>query len=82
LRTPEDIAFVTFDELTVDELFRPSITAVVQPSFEIGFQGTEILLQRVEEGLGDPKTIRLPATLKIRESSGGAIAFAGKRKPG
>jgi hypothetical protein len=39
-------------------------------------------LQRVEEGPGDPKTVRLPAALKIRESSGAAIAIAGKRKPG
>ena len=26
VRTPEDVAFVTFDELTVDDLFEPSIT--------------------------------------------------------
>ena len=48
LRTPEDIAFATFDELTVDDLFTPSITTVVQPAYEIGFKAAEILLKRIE----------------------------------
>jgi DNA-binding LacI/PurR family transcriptional regulator len=71
LRTPEDIAFVTFDELTVDDLFMPSITTVVQPAYDIGFRAAEILLQRIEEGgtVGEPVTVRLPATLKVRDSS-------------
>jgi DNA-binding LacI/PurR family transcriptional regulator len=72
LRTPEDIAFVTFDELTVDDLFMPSITTVVQPAYDIGFRAAEILLQRIEEGAagGEPVAVRLAATLKVRDSSG------------
>jgi len=71
LNTPKDIGFVTFDELTVDDLFTPSITTVVQPAYEIGFQAAQILLERIENGNGDgaPFTVRLPATLRIRESS-------------
>ena len=76
LKTPEDIGFVTFDELTVDDLFTPSVTTVVQPAYEIGFRAAEILLKRIEEApsrgapsRGAPVTIRLPATLKVRESS-------------
>jgi DNA-binding LacI/PurR family transcriptional regulator len=72
LRTPDDIAFATFDELTVDDLFLPAITTVVQPAYDIGFRAAEILLQRIEErSTGDEAiTIRLPASLKIRDSSG------------
>lgn len=72
LRTPEDIGFVTFDELTVDDLFTPSVTTVVQPAHEIGVRATEILMKRIEEGWSASKapiTVRLPATLRIRESS-------------
>ena len=71
LRTPEDIAFVTFDELTVDDLFTPAITTVVQPAFDIGFQAAEILLKRIEQGSArDPlMNVRLRATLKVRDSS-------------
>jgi DNA-binding LacI/PurR family transcriptional regulator len=68
---PRDIAFATFDELTVDDLFSPSITTVVQPAYDIGFKAAEILLDRIEgraeEGM--PITVRLPAILKVRESS-------------
>lgn len=71
LKTPEDIGFVTFDELTMDEIFTPSITTIVQPAYDIGFRAAEILLERIESGntRRRPLTIRLPATLRIRDSS-------------
>jgi DNA-binding LacI/PurR family transcriptional regulator len=71
LETPYDIAFAIFDELTVDELFQPSITTIVQPSYETGSDASEALLKRIcGESFGkEPITIRLPAILKIRESS-------------
>jgi DNA-binding LacI/PurR family transcriptional regulator len=71
LRTPRDIAFATFDELTVDDLFLPSITTIVQPSCEIGFRAAELLLERLdgESVQGPPIAVRLPAVLKVRESS-------------
>lgn len=76
LSTPKDVAVVTFDELTLDDLFKPSITTVVQPAYDIGFRAAEILLQRIEGTIEPEKsiTVRLPATLKIRESSGGTAA--------
>ena len=71
LRTPEDIAFATFDELTVYDLFTPSITTVVQPAYEIGFKAAEILLRRIEgTENGESATVRLPARLEVRASSG------------
>jgi DNA-binding LacI/PurR family transcriptional regulator len=71
LKTPDDIAFVTFDELTSEDLFRPAITAVVQPAYDIGFRATEILLDRVTgKNVNESKVaIRLPAELHVRESS-------------
>jgi len=70
LRTPEDIGFVTFDELTVADVFTPSITTVVQPAYDIGFRAAETLLERIN-GIA-PKSansIRLPARLEVRASS-------------
>ena len=61
----------TFDELTVDDLFSPSLTTVVQPAYDIGYRAAEILLDRVEgiASQSEPITIRLPASLRIRASS-------------
>lgn len=70
LRTPDDIAFVTVDELTVHDLFYPSITTVVQPAMEIGGRAAEILLDRIESAVADDSvTVRLHPTLKVGESS-------------
>jgi LacI family transcriptional regulator len=55
----------------VDDLFSPSITTVVQPAYDIGYRAAQILLDRIE-GMAkenDTITVRLPATLKIRDSS-------------
>ena len=71
LATPDDIGLVSFDELTSDDLFLPAITTIVQPAYEIGYGAAEILLDRIEGAeAGDaPVTLRLHATLKVRDSS-------------
>jgi len=72
LRTPDDIAFATFDELNVGDLFEPSITTVVQPAYDIGYRAAEILLDRIHGEAGeDTVTLRLPAHLEVRASSRG-----------
>jgi DNA-binding LacI/PurR family transcriptional regulator len=71
LSTPKDFSFVTFDELTSEEFFRPGITSVVQPTFDMGYRAIEVLLKRIEEGKTENQRekVRLPATLTVRESS-------------
>jgi DNA-binding LacI/PurR family transcriptional regulator len=76
LKTPGDLAFVTFDELTSDDFFHPSITSVLQPTFSIGYRAVEVLLNRIEKGrvLRSPIKVRLPATLVVRESSESCVS--------
>ncbi|HKW97574.1 MAG TPA: LacI family DNA-binding transcriptional regulator [Bryobacteraceae bacterium] len=71
LRTPEDIGFATFDELALDDLFIPRVTTVVQPAYDIGYRAAAILLDRIQQRPKQPApvTVRLPATLQVRESS-------------
>jgi LacI family transcriptional regulator len=67
---PIDIGFATFDELTLDDIFEPSITTVVQPAFEIGARGAEALVRRVRrEGKSNIRTIAVDASLRVRASS-------------
>ncbi len=67
---PEDIALATFDDLTLDHSFHPHLTAVVQPSYEIGARAATILMNRIEGKLGkEPSVVRIAPTLVIREST-------------
>lgn len=89
LSTPRDFSFVTFDEVTAEDFFQPGITSVVQPTYEMGYKAIEVLLDRIENGDDSPrKKVRLPATVKVRESSGRSLhtvetkkSAASSRKP-
>jgi len=74
ITTPKDIACVTFDELTMEDFFRPGITSVVQPAYDIGHRAVEVLLKRIANGGNGTdrltlEKVRLPARLILRESS-------------
>ncbi|MBV8832724.1 MAG: LacI family DNA-binding transcriptional regulator [Acidobacteriaceae bacterium] len=69
LSTQNDIAFATFDELVEHDIFHPSITSVIQPAREIGSCAAEMLIARIQSPATRPRHVRLPATLKIGESS-------------
>ena len=81
LNTPRDIACVTFDELTSEDFFRPGITAVVQPAYEIGSCAVKVLLNRIATGkpYQSVEKVRLPPTLIVRESSATPIAKVASR---
>ena len=80
LDTPRDLALATFDHIGLMDSFRPRLTCVVQPSYEIGKRGAELLINRVE-GRADerrPVHLQLKTELRVRESSL-ATAVAGVR---
>ncbi len=79
LESPRDIALATFDRLKLTEVFRPHVTSVEQPSYEIGAQGTRLLIERIKtpaEG-SERVHIQLPTALRIAESSAGRLVAAG-----
>jgi LacI family transcriptional regulator len=71
LRCPEDLAVATFDDLPIYDAFRPHLTSVVQPAYEIGKRGAELLIGRILGKINDPQpiSIQLPLKLALRESS-------------
>ena len=78
LSTPKDFAFVTFDELTAEDFFKPGITSVIQPTFDMGYRAVEVLLKRINKDTanGPREMVRLPATLIVRDSSSTPYAGA------
>lgn len=82
--TPDDFSFVTFDEIMVEDFFRPAVTSVVQPTFDMGCQAIEVLLRRIEnhKTKAPRENVRLPATLRVRESSSVRLSIVpGKIRP-
>ena len=69
LKCPDDVAIGSFDDLPLFEALSPALTGVAQPSYEIGYQGAELLTRRLEGQLDSPVHVILPTQLKIRASS-------------
>ncbi len=70
LRCPDDFALATFDGFVFSDAFHPTLTTVVQPAYEIGARGAEILIQRLDDELAaDPVRIELPTELRLQEST-------------
>ncbi len=69
LRSPADIAIAAFDDPFCCDVLRPRLTAVAQPSYEIGAKAMEILLSRIHEPERRRSKTVLDTILHIRESS-------------
>jgi len=71
LETPRDFAFAAFDGFPNPDLFRPRITTVTQPAYEIGSTAMQLLLGRIEAGpTASYRSIRLGPEITYRESCG------------
>lgn len=71
LETPRDLGLATFDTIGLLDSFRPRLTAIIQPSYEIGRQGAELLMDRIEHVISSPAPIHLelPTRFRIEEST-------------
>jgi LacI family transcriptional regulator len=70
VRVPEDVALVGFDDLPWSgELYSP-LTAVAQPTYEIGQEAVRLLLRRLANPKAPYQTVVLQPHLNVRESCG------------
>ncbi len=76
LRCPQDVAVAIFDDPVFCEAINPSLTAVVQPSYQLGQKGVELLLQRIQEPQRPHTKMVLETTLRIRQSSASTLGAA------
>ena len=70
LRVPDDIAVAAFDDIPWGMLLDPPLTAVLQPTYELGKTAAEMLLARIANPSRPPKQVRLELELVVRESCG------------
>ncbi|MFT9056477.1 MAG: LacI family DNA-binding transcriptional regulator [Ethanoligenens sp.] len=73
LRIPEDIAVCGYDDWSWAELVTPGITAIAQPSYQVGAESARLLLSKIADGEDSvfPEPVRhvLHAKLHIRGST-------------
>jgi LacI family transcriptional regulator len=78
--SPQQVSILGFDDFVLGTdgfswatMFSPKLTCVAQPSYEIGRRAAEALKQKIDQPEGDDFSeegfIRLPAELRIREST-------------
>lgn len=68
LKCPKDISIIGFDDLELSEFTDPPLTTVVQPAYQMGAKGVNLLLKRIA-GSKDPAVHWMLATeLKLRQS--------------
>ncbi|MEU3026433.1 LacI family DNA-binding transcriptional regulator [Streptomyces incarnatus] len=70
LAVPGDIALCCFDDFPWADLFSPRLTAVAQPSRELGARAVRLLLERLAEPHRPSRTVRLPCAFVHRTSCG------------
>ncbi|MFJ7901395.1 LacI family DNA-binding transcriptional regulator [Streptomyces sp. NPDC096198] len=70
LSVPGDLALVCFDDFAWADLFSPRLTAIAQPSREIGTEAVRLLLERIETPDRASRTVRLPSAFVHRTSCG------------
>jgi LacI family transcriptional regulator len=70
LSVPDDIALCCFDDFAWADLFSPHLTAIAQPSRELGAQAVQLLLERLSEPHRPTRTVRLPCAFIHRTSCG------------
>jgi LacI family transcriptional regulator len=66
---PGEVSIASFDDIAWFELIEPPVTAISQPTRELGTAAAEMLLNMIEEG-SEPESRTMKAELVLRGSCG------------
>ena len=70
LNIPQDVVIVGFDDMPWAPSLDPPLTAVAQPTYELGCTAANLLLQRIADKDREIVEMKLEPTLIIRDSCG------------
>ena len=68
VRIPEDLSFVSFDDLEWYSFLVHSLTTIDQSPYQIGKTAGEVFLQRISGRRKNPKRVLSSSRLIVRES--------------
>src|SRR5579864_8190750 len=68
LRCPEDFALISFDDYPWSGCFRPRLTTIELPKYELGDTAVRLLLERIQGKRNSVQVVNLAPQLRVRES--------------
>ncbi len=81
-RVPEDLAVVGYDDIELSRYTIPPLSTVAQPKQEMAREALRLMARRIEAGPLRPQQRRLPVSLVVRQTCGGAATAAPAAKGG
>ncbi len=73
IRVPDDVSVVCFDDLEASYVVDPFMTVIAQPAYTFGYQGIQMLVERIKQGpaqdAADWRRIVLQPELIVRRSA-------------
>lgn len=69
LAVPQALSVMGFDDIEYSAMYRPHLSTVAQPMYELGRRSTAMLIDAIQTGTAAAARVFLPHELKIRESS-------------
>src|SRR3989441_1363845 len=70
MHCPEDFALVSFDDYPWLGCFRPRLTTIELPKYELGDAAVRLILERIQGKRTQPITVNMLPQLRVRESCG------------
>jgi len=70
IRCPEDFGLASFDDYPWLRCFRPRLTTIELPKYELGAKSAQLLLKRISGMQGRTTVQKLEPQLRVRESCG------------
>ncbi len=69
LSLPDDLSIVGFDGIKIGSFITPNLTTILQPAYEMGKVGTQVLLNQIQQKIKKPVHILLETQLIERQST-------------
>jgi LacI family transcriptional regulator len=70
-RCPDSISIVGYNDMPFVEWWRPALSTVRIPQYDIGREAAHLLLEQIDNGAGAPaKQVLMPTSLTVRSSTG------------
>ncbi|MGE5327596.1 MAG: LacI family DNA-binding transcriptional regulator [Deltaproteobacteria bacterium] len=82
MRCPLNFGLVSFDDYPWLDVFTPALTTVELPKYQVGYEGVELIMERIAGKRSQGIVIKLPPQLRVRESCGFALKMRQSRREG